>query len=387
MWKKWRIVVAMWILALILVTYHGGRMAYMLLYFTLAVPLASLMYVLLVTFRFKFYQKVENGTIIKGEPVEYEFSVRNEDKFFYPEIAVEFRKDYSKVTGMETAPVFALSAGEGREITTKLCCNYRGEYEVGIYRFFLSDYLQLFTIPYRVAEPLKVTVLPRITNWKYEKEVFEEPLGRVRGNTGNGDLDVQVRNYRSGDELRQIHWKAYAKSGKLYVREREVALRQGMLVYLDLRQRESLKAGQSPNGEAAIIYEDELMEQAVAVVYTCLKRRIPVTLVCDWNGQKMYRIYHESQWEEFYKACGKMCFTARCALHELEMDKRMLKDLQYAVFLTQEADGRLFDWIRQNFSEVKCCVSTAVGDVMDNEREVFESAGIRFFVTQVHTRE
>lgn len=298
-------------------SFHGGRLAYMLLYFVIAVPAASLIYTIWVAFRFKYFQRIGADVIVKGEPVDYYFSLRNEDKFYYAGIETEFLEDYSRVIGMGNSVCYSLEAGEGKEIGTKLCCNYRGEYKVGIRRFLISDYLRLFSIPYRVPETLSVTVLPRVVPWKYEKEVLEEPEGKRRGrNTRTGEMDVQVRNYETGDGLRQIHWKASGKMGKLMTREREENLRQGLMVFLDLQRKEG-------TDEERIKYEDEMMEQAVSIVFTCMNHRIPVTLICDMGGRTLYRIHGKSQWKEFYEATGKMYFGASRPLCQLQPETEL----------------------------------------------------------------
>lgn len=373
--KKWIALLGLLVAALVFVSFHGGRLAYMLLYFVIAVPAASLLYTIWVALRFKFYQRIGTAVIVKGEPVDYYFALRNEDKFYYAGIETEFLEDYSKVIGLENAVCYSLPAGEGKEIGTKLCCNYRGEYKVGIRRFLISDYLHLFSIPYRVPEPLSVTVLPRVVPWKYEKEVLEEPEGKLRGrNTRTGEMDVQVRNYETGDGLREIHWKASGKTGKLMAREREENLRQGLMVFLDLQSREGID-------EEQIKYEDEIMEQAVSIVFTCLNHRIPVTLLCDMGGRTVYRIYGKSQWKEFYEATGKMYFRASHPLYHLQPEAGALKSLQYAVFLTGNIDGTLFDWIKRDFSGVKSTVVAVSEESLPVERTMFEGAGIRFFQT------
>lgn len=373
--KKWIGLLGLFAAALAFVSFHGGRLAYMLLYFVAAVPAASLIYTVWVAFRFKFFQRISADVIVKGEPVDYYFSLRNEDKFYYAGIETEFLEDYSRVIGLGNSVRYSLRAGEGKEIGTKLCCNYRGVYEVGARRFLISDYLHLFSIPYRVPETLSVTVLPRVVPWKYEKEVLEEPEGKLRGrNTRTGEMDVQVRNYETGDGLRQIHWKASGKAGKLMTREREENLRQGLMVFLDLQPKEGTK-------EEQIKYEDEMMEQAVSIVFTCMNHRIPVTLLCDAGGRKVYRIYGRSQWKEFYEATGKMCFGAGHPLDQLQPEAGLMQNLQYAVFLTGNINGTLYDWIKRDFSEVKSTVVAVSGEDISLERTMFEGAGIRFFQT------
>lgn len=377
MWKKWMVLLALFAGALALASFRGGRIAYMLLYLIPALVVMSFFYVCLVLFRFRFYQKIGTGTVVKGDPVDYYFTLRNEDKIFYPGIEVEFLQDYSTVLGMEQRVSYSLEGGEGKECATKLCCNYRGEYAVGAGRFYLSDYLGLFRIAYRVPEPLKVTVLPRVTAWRYEREILEEPEGRVRGKKSRtGEMDISIRAYENGDSLRRVHWKASAKRGDLMSREGEEALRQGLIVFLDLRRLEGSE-------DEKLKFEDEMMEQAVAMVYACRKRGIPVTVVCEAGGRRIYRIFRDSQWREFYLECGKLCFEATHAVYEIAGNLSELSSYQYAVVLTGKADAGLGNWMRQSLAGTKSSIIMVTKEVSASVRGMFEEAGIGFFTAWI----
>ena len=58
----------------------------------------------------------------------------------------------------------------------------------------------------------------------------------MSGATG-GDPDVGIRNYRSGDDIRTIHWRASARHDELMVRLEEPVSHGGAVVMLDHRAR------------------------------------------------------------------------------------------------------------------------------------------------------
>lgn len=362
---------ALFVSALVLVSFRGGRLPYMLFYFVLAVPVTSFLYTLAVMVRFKFFQDVSVVTAVKEEPFDYRFVIRNEDRFFYEGIEVEFFRENSRVSGMNETVFEHLGPGEGREFTAKLVCKYRGEYEIGACRFYISDYLHLFSIPYRVKSPLKLTVFPRIVPWRYETEILREADGRKQG-SGNDALDVTVREFWTGDGMRRIHWKASAKMGKLMSRETYEDHRQGMLLLLDLKCTEGEEVKR-------LRYEDELIEQAVAAVYACKRQRIPVTVLCDWGGRKVFHIISDQDWKNFYDISGRLCFSREQSVLHLRSDAEVMRGVKYAVFLTGTLSRELYDWIAEDFSDVRTSVVAVMRRGKAEGEELFAASGIEVY--------
>ncbi len=58
---------------------------------------------------------------------------------------------------------------------------------------------------------------------------------RARAVSSSGEDDVIPREYRTGDELRRVHWKSTARSGELMVRREEQPWRTRATIYLDTR--------------------------------------------------------------------------------------------------------------------------------------------------------
>ena len=371
---KWAVFFALWVAVWVLISFHGGRIAYMLFYLVASVPVVSLFYAIWVAWQFKYYQKVETRNVVKGERVDYYFTIRNEGHFYYDSIQAIISQEYAKVYQLEENPCFHLFPGEGKEMKASLCCKYRGEYQIGISRFLVSDYLRLFTIPHRVKSPLKITVLPRVIPWEFEKEILEEE-GALQGvNSGSGELGVQVRNYETGDGMRQIHWKASAKQGKLFSRELEDPFRQGILMLMDLRKRGG------PEKEE-LVFEDCMMEEAVSAVYACLMRRIPVTFVFGTGSPSIFWIRNEAEWKEFYMVCGKMRFGAKSPLYRIPLEMALLSGTKYAVCFTGAVDTELFQWMKYKFAGVRSSVVLVSDEALTAVRDVWTGAGIGFYQT------
>ncbi len=67
----------------------------------------------------------------------------------------------------------------------------------------------------------------------------------------HGEDDVSTREYRHGDDLRKVHWRATARTGELMVRLEERPWRAQATLFLDTRSRAHLIAGHRPGQHAA----------------------------------------------------------------------------------------------------------------------------------------
>ncbi|WP_210507280.1 DUF58 domain-containing protein [Naasia sp. SYSU D00057] len=129
-------------------------------------------------------------------------------------------------------------AAARRRLDYQLEARERGIVSIGPLVVERSDPFGLTLHERVVGEPAPLTVLPRIT-----------PLdGAVPGRTsiadtavpawktGHGHDDVIARDYRAGDALRHVHWRATAHRGELMVRQEQSQDEARALVLLDIRR-------------------------------------------------------------------------------------------------------------------------------------------------------
>ena len=97
------------------------------------------------------------------------------------------------------------------------------------------DYLGLFALKCKVGEPAQVMVMPKAVKVPQLPEL-EQFLARAwRPKPGGGFAENhELRLYRPGDSLNQVHWKLSAKTGKLMLREPMVPERGLMLLTMDI---------------------------------------------------------------------------------------------------------------------------------------------------------
>lgn len=99
----------------------------------------------------------------------------------------------------------------------------------------ICDYLGLFSFPLRRPAPGKVLVRPMPVPLSLPE--LERYISRSwRPKPGGGFAENhELRLYRPGDSIQQIHWKLSAKTGELIIREPMEPERGRMLLRLDLK--------------------------------------------------------------------------------------------------------------------------------------------------------
>lgn len=95
--------------------------------------------------------------------------------------------------------------------------------EISFFDFRITDPLHLYTYVYKSSRTFNISVIPQLENKKYS--IFAESFL----DTENDDISVtkgslnqelkEIREYRPGDRLQNIHWKLSSKLDELMVKE------------------------------------------------------------------------------------------------------------------------------------------------------------------------
>ena len=220
--------------AVVLASFYGGPVSYSILFGLLFVALISYAYLLVVYLFFKLYQVVQGKHITACEPVPYYFVLQNEYLLNFCRIKTKMYSTFSYVEKMPEDKEYELLPNESARYDTKLICRYRGEYKVGIKEITITDFLRLFTVTYRVPEPIGVVVSPRIIPIRTIRIENDPAQNSYRENTHmSTDYDAAVREYVPGDPLKGVHRKLSAKTGKLMSRLTYGEEKQGISIFLD----------------------------------------------------------------------------------------------------------------------------------------------------------
>ena len=99
---KWRrfILLLLWILSLVGITFYGGAISYGLFWGITLIPVLSLVYLLFVFMQFRIYQEIGSRIIVCKQPVSYFFILQNETVYAFAGLSVRLFSDFSYVTDM-----------------------------------------------------------------------------------------------------------------------------------------------------------------------------------------------------------------------------------------------------------------------------------------------
>jgi uncharacterized protein (DUF58 family) len=246
--------------------------------------------------RFEYRRRVRPSRAFFGDQVhlEIEFSNRKLLPLPWVQIDEEIPLEITLLSG-KTSPshrpmrVFLndfVSMGWYHRITRRypLLCTQRGLFQFGPTSIRSGD---LFGIFHREMETYKfnyLLVYPKIVSLeklgipsrqafgdiRTRQHIFEDPV-----------LTMGVRDYRYGDSLKRINWKATARVGKLQTRVYEPTTTTDMSIFLDVRTIKPFLWGSRPELlELVVISAASIANYAISIgyrtgLYANHRKRIP----------------------------------------------------------------------------------------------------------------
>ena len=268
--KRNRIIYAiLWILSLAGISFFGGAVSYGIFYMLTFLPFVLLIYLLFVYFFFHIYQQIGNKRLVAGHMEPFYFTLKNEYHFGFCSIKVRFFSSFSDISGLDDDMEYELLPGKGIKKNTQLVCKYRGEYEVGIKNVEITDFLRLFRIRYNNRETQRVYVRPDLIDLSEIKSLDLSQTMFKNSMVNPIEPDILVRKYQAGDDVRQVHWKASARSGELLVRKMTAQEREGVTILMGSRRVSDEMAEYLP-------LENKMLELTIALTYFFVRKNINV---------------------------------------------------------------------------------------------------------------
>lgn len=299
--RRWTLL-AVWLLALVLISFRGGAVSYGIFFGVSLIPVICFVYLICVYFRFKVYQELGSRNVVCGQPVGYYFVLQNEDWFAFSGISVRMFSDFSYVEELPENTEYELLPGENCKYETKLVCKYRGEYEVGIEDILITDFLGLFQMHCAVDGTKKAIVVSRLVKVKELKSIADiSALVQWEARNMMTEYDVITRDYAAGDPLKQIHWKATAREQKLKVRTKIGEEKQGVALIFDTeRYEEDIKK--------YLPLENKLLEIVLAVGFFMADKNVPVSFYYSQHTPKEKKVAGMNDFDELYQQIAGISF-------------------------------------------------------------------------------
>jgi hypothetical protein len=146
---------------------------------------------------------------------------------FFPAPAI---KGKVRVTRLFTGKTWKLRLGAA------LPTNHCGGLEILSTGLWVCDYLGLFCLPVRGKDKKVLAVRPAPVPMEEPPDMSRYLVNAWKPKPGGGYAENhELRLYRPGDNLHQVHWKLSAKTGKMILREPMEAIRGLSKVTLELR--------------------------------------------------------------------------------------------------------------------------------------------------------
>jgi uncharacterized protein (DUF58 family) len=190
---------------------------------------------------------------------------------------LELAETVPDAAGAGGTPRFVTDSGHWSGVRYPLRPVLRGAHRIGPLVAHGVDPLGLAEFERAVPGTDRLLVLPRVAVLRGLPAALGSPDGaHGAGATGSGQgrSDVHVRPYRSGDELRRVHWRSTARHDELMVRLEERPWRGGVTVLLDRRAAAHRGHGRDASLEWAVTL-------AASIGVHLLDRGEPVTLVTE----------------------------------------------------------------------------------------------------------
>ena len=190
--------------------------------FVMLLPPLLVLYVLTCNMFVSESNTVEAETVQKEVPLEYEILIANNGFLPYPFVDADIQYPSTDGVHCDTKRVSCSLAPQGTfRILDRATFHYRGGYEIGIRDLYVYDPLKIFRIRMRRDNLRPVFVMPRrpVIVTDGEGAASEVNTTEVRNFRGADRTELtEIKEYRMGDGLRDIHWKLSSKTQDLMVK-------------------------------------------------------------------------------------------------------------------------------------------------------------------------
>lgn len=203
----------------------------------LLVPLISLVIALRSRVRLKASRRVEPARIAVDETATVHLEISNRARIATGVLLVEDSIPFT----LGTRPRFVLDHVWSlfrRDVTYTVRPVVRGRYSIGPLTVRVTDPFGMVELHRPFSEVGHLVVTPAVHRLPPVRLVGEwsgSGESRPRAIASAGEEDATIRAYRTGDDMRRVHWRATAHHGELMVRREEQPWQSWATVLLDNR--------------------------------------------------------------------------------------------------------------------------------------------------------
>jgi hypothetical protein len=235
------VTLAIGVLALLLAYWGGRRELLVVACAAFLLPIAGLVAIRLRRPRLDVLRMFSPPVVSVGDPVDVRMRIRNTGSAASPSLvwndAVPWQEE--DPAPQPLAPIPAGTAPQRvRAVDYRLRPAQRGVYAIGPLVVEQRDAFGMIARVAAVGEQDRLVVIPTVDRLPDGGPAPADGEGTARliqrRATGNDD-DLTTREYRAGDALRRVHWRASARHGELMVRQEEHRSRPDAHIVVDTR--------------------------------------------------------------------------------------------------------------------------------------------------------
>src|SRR5581483_5073925 len=184
-------------------------------------------------------QAPEYWPLARSQPVSYAFRQRSRPKLFI-QVVLSSPEEFASQSRIET---LQLLAGVATVATLDSAPRRLGRYSWPSPLLRVGGALRLAWWTRTLATDCKVTVVPDVASSVADSRGGEGAGAQPARPTGSGSEVLQLRDYRKGDPLRAVDWKATARRGRLVSRDFSEDQHLEVIVAVDAGRANGLGAG------------------------------------------------------------------------------------------------------------------------------------------------
>lgn len=377
------VLLVLFLLSLTGISFYGGTVSYSFFFGILLMPVISGIYLVYVYTRFGLYQEVGSRMVVCGQPVPYYFVLQNDDFVAYTSIRVRMFSEFSFVEEVPDHKEYALLPEDKQKYETTLTCKYRGEYEVGVNEVILTDFFQIFRLTYRVPSAVKAVVAPRVVRLK-ELNSIPEITAYLQNQNLLEQMEPEgsIRDYRQGDSLKRIHWKASAREQKLKVRQMTGEEKQGITILCDTKRTEKHMRDYLP-------VENQMLEILLALNYFFAENHTKVNNLYRQGDFKNVSLGSIKDFELFYREISSLTFLKEyefSVLLDQALQHGLLTGSKAVFFILHEIDEKLLETVERLESGGTIIVLFAVTDKDISSYQKMNSARKKIITVPIDSR-
>ena len=336
--KKRLILAAAFILSLIGISFYGGAVTYVFFWTVLSVPLILYFYIFMVIVNLKIYQKPDGRNMISGRPSDFYITLQNETFFSFSSLRIKFYSSFSTISDIPEDVEYELPPHSRIQKKTKLLCRYRGEYEVGVKMITVKDFLGMFSVTYRIKEPLNVIVAPARLRLNENFAVGEMTDADSENRAYRSIPDIPVREYLPGDDMRHVSWKASAVMNRLMVREMTGEERSGVAIIADPERY-------GTETEEYLPPENKVTECILGLALYYLEHNIPVDVYLGEKNEKAVELASAGDYELLYGKLTGYSFGNEKTLAAAISSAPELAEYRMLIFVMQKQNDEIIAMI------------------------------------------